>query len=94
MYNVCAAGYLHQVCRCAQCLYYWPLDVCAAGYLHQVRSYGRSISLTVKFAPSTSFDDNGCKLIEEEFLPLTEASFTWTFTEGRRVGTHNMAKSV
>ncbi|XP_025089638.1 jmjC domain-containing protein 5-like [Pomacea canaliculata] len=55
-----------------------------AGYLHQVRSYGRSISLTVKFAPSTSFDDNGCKLIEEEFLPLTEASFTWTFTEGRR----------
>lgn len=68
--------------------------MCAAGYLHQVRSYGRSISLTVKFAPSTSFDDNGCKLIEEEFLPLTEASFTWTFTEGRRVGTHNIAKSV
>ncbi|KAK7484349.1 hypothetical protein BaRGS_00024354 [Batillaria attramentaria] len=55
-----------------------------AGYLHQVRSYGRSLSLTILFAPVPSFDDEGCQLVEEEFRPLSEASFTWAFLEGKR----------
>ncbi|KAK7091446.1 uncharacterized protein [Littorina saxatilis] len=56
-----------------------------AGYLHQVRSYGRSMSLTVLFAPVPSFNDDGCQLMEEEFRPLNEATFTWTLFEGQRL---------
>ncbi|KAL8607664.1 hypothetical protein ACOMHN_039338 [Nucella lapillus] len=55
-----------------------------AGYLHQVRSYGRSLSLTVLFSPIPEFSDDGCKLMEEEFLPLSDAIFTWTFVDGQR----------
>lgn len=55
-----------------------------SGYLHQVRSYGRSLSLTILFSPVPDFDDEGCALMEEEFRPLTEASFTWAFLEGQR----------
>ncbi|KAK3753547.1 hypothetical protein RRG08_020618 [Elysia crispata] len=54
-----------------------------AGYLHQVRSYGRSISTTIEFAPLSSFDNTGCTLIEEEFVPLANASFLLTFENGR-----------
>ena len=60
------------VCRCL-------------GYLHQVRSYGRSLSLTVLFASVPAFQDDGCALMEEEFRPLSDAVFTWTFAEGQRV---------
>ena len=62
------------------------LAVCRClGYLHQVRSYGRSLSLTVLFASVPSFQDDGCALMEEEFRPLSDAVFTWTFAEGQRV---------
>lgn len=54
-----------------------------AGYIHQVRSYGRSISTTIEFAPLTSFDNTGCTLTEEEFVPLSNASFLLTFENGR-----------
>ncbi|GFR62580.1 JmjC domain-containing protein 5 [Elysia marginata] len=54
-----------------------------AGFLHQVRSYGRSVSTTIEFAPLTSFDNTGCTLIEEEFVPLSNASFLLAFVNGR-----------
>ncbi|CAL1546143.1 unnamed protein product [Lymnaea stagnalis] len=54
-----------------------------AGYIHQVRSHGRSISLTIEFIPFDRFDDNGCTLIEEEFIPLSEGSFLLSFEDGR-----------
>ena len=55
------------------------------GYLHQVRSYGRSMSLTVLFASVPDFSDDGCTLMEEEFRPLSDAVFTWTSVGGQRV---------
>lgn len=55
-----------------------------AGYLHQVRSYGRSISLTILFASVLSFSDDGCQLMEEEFRPLSDATFTWDFRQGKK----------
>ncbi|CAG5130789.1 unnamed protein product [Candidula unifasciata] len=54
-----------------------------AGYLHQVRSYGRSISITVEFFPVTEFDDSGCELNEQEFIPLSDAYFLTVFANGR-----------
>ncbi|GFO45631.1 Jmjc domain-containing protein 5 [Plakobranchus ocellatus] len=54
-----------------------------AGYIHQVRSYGRSISTTIEFAPFAHFDNAGCTLLEEEFLPLTNASFLLELYDGR-----------
>lgn len=54
-----------------------------SGYIHQVRSYGRSVSLTIEFLPFASFDDNGCTLIEEDFVPLSEGSFLLSFEDGR-----------
>ncbi|XP_005104510.2 uncharacterized protein LOC101847982 [Aplysia californica] len=53
-----------------------------AGYLHQVRSYGRSVSVTLEFAPLSSFDDTGCMLMEEEFVPLSDALYYLAFEEG------------
>ncbi|KAH9500715.1 hypothetical protein Btru_076336 [Bulinus truncatus] len=53
-----------------------------AGYIHHVRSYGRSISLTIEFAPLNKFDDTGCTLIEEEFVPLSKAQFLLSFEKG------------
>lgn len=55
-----------------------------AGYLHQVRSYSRSISLTILFSSPPTFSDDGCQLIEEEFRPLSEATFTWTIRDGHK----------
>ncbi|XP_076438087.1 uncharacterized protein LOC143277193 isoform X2 [Babylonia areolata] len=55
-----------------------------AGYLHHVRSYGRSLSLTVLFSSVPDFSDDGCKLTEEEFRPLSDATFAWTFAGGQR----------
>ncbi|RUS79346.1 hypothetical protein EGW08_012900 [Elysia chlorotica] len=54
-----------------------------AGYLHQVRSYGRSVSTTIEFAPLSAFDNTGCTLTEEEFVPLSNASFLLAFENGR-----------
>lgn len=53
-----------------------------AGYLHQVRSYGRSISITLEFSPMDSFDDTGCQLVEDEFVPLSDAIYLLTYENG------------
>ncbi|XP_059155180.1 uncharacterized protein LOC131940532 [Physella acuta] len=53
-----------------------------AGYIHHVRSLGRSLSLTIEFATMVDFDDTGCTLIEEDFAPLSDASFLLTFNKG------------
>ncbi|KAK3576648.1 hypothetical protein CHS0354_023166 [Potamilus streckersoni] len=37
-----------------------------AGYLHHVRSYGRSVSFTVHFAPSVEFDSSDCSNAQVE----------------------------
>lgn len=53
-----------------------------AGFLHQVRSYGRSVSVTLEFAPLDSFDDTGCQLVEEDFVPLSDAIYLLTWENG------------
>uniref|UniRef100_A0A2C9M1Y7 JmjC domain-containing protein n=1 Tax=Biomphalaria glabrata TaxID=6526 RepID=A0A2C9M1Y7_BIOGL len=54
-----------------------------AGYIHQVRSHGRSISLTIEFATLKAFDDTGCTLIEEDFVPLSDADFLLSYENGK-----------
>ncbi|XP_074656672.1 uncharacterized protein LOC141909890 [Tubulanus polymorphus] len=56
-----------------------------AGVLHQVRSYGRSVSYALHWAPidETSFDD--CKAEElKQSVSLSEASFFWTNVAGTK----------
>jgi len=53
-----------------------------AGYLHQVRSYGRSVSVTLEFAHMDKFDDTGCQLVEEEFVPLSDAIYLLAYEDG------------
>ncbi|XP_029635883.1 bifunctional peptidase and arginyl-hydroxylase JMJD5-like [Octopus sinensis] len=56
-----------------------------AEYLHQVRSYGRAISYTIHFSPSTQFDLRGCFGDEvQKTFKLTDANFLWTFTGGHK----------
>ncbi|XP_050404429.1 uncharacterized protein LOC126820477 [Patella vulgata] len=60
-----------------------------AGYLHQVRSYGRSISVTILITPTPEFDDAGCKKKQfTKIKTLSDAAFMWTFEEGKRVLTN------
>jgi len=53
-----------------------------AGHLHQVRSHGRSVSVTLEFAPLESFDDTGCQLVEDDFVPLSDAIYLLHWENG------------
>ena len=66
----------------ARCYPWFPLP----GHMHQVRSWGRSFSSTMLWAPSeeVSFDD--CKGVNlDEVTPLDKGPFLWTYTHGDRV---------
>jgi len=56
-----------------------------AGYMHQVRSFGRSFSSTMTWAPTqeVTFEDCQGQNLEQP-LPLHQAPFMWTYTHGDR----------
>lgn len=55
-----------------------------AGHLHQVRSFGRSISSTNHFSPSPDIVFDECEKVKlNEVLPLSEAGFLWTYSDGK-----------
>jgi len=67
----------------------WPGDCIfiPAGHLHQVRSYGRSLSVTVLWTPRKSFNDTGCENLNiTESVSLKDLNFVWKLNkEGQRV---------
>ncbi|XP_013380535.1 uncharacterized protein LOC106151697 [Lingula anatina] len=53
-----------------------------AGHLHQVRSYGRSISYTILWAPVPQFSASDCEGKPDRDIPLSEVTFTWAYFAG------------
>ena len=56
-------------------------------YIHQVRSYNRSISVTMLFTenPDGTFTRRGCDEAKFEYTPLSKVRVHWTYNKGDSV---------